>query len=126
MAHEERYLELGEEEEKEESGTELGASSHWVVEMRQVLAKQMSLVPVPIAHPRARELTKMSEILDEMPELLTPVHADLLGRGGKPVDPRKGRDGMTAEQVLRAMIVKQMNSYSYEELAFHLVAAQAG
>jgi IS5 family transposase len=88
--------------------------------MRHILAKQLPLVPAPIDHPRARELAKMSELLDEMSEVVTLVHADLLGRNGKQVDPTKGRDGMTAEQVLRAMIVKQLNNYSYEELAFHL------
>jgi len=80
----------------------------------------MSLVPGPIAHPHARELAKMSEVLDQIPETVALVHADLLQRNGKPVDPTKGRDGLTAEQVLRALIVKQMNSFSYEELSFHL------
>jgi transposase, IS5 family len=89
--------------------------------MRQVLAKQLSLVPTPIDHRRVHELAKMSAILDKMPETAALVHADLVGRSGdKQVDPTKGRKGMTAEQVLRVMIVKQMNNYSYEELAFHL------
>ena len=89
--------------------------------MRQILAKQLSLVPAPINHPRAQELAKMSAILEEMPEAAALVHADLIRRSeGKQADPTKGRKGMTGEQVLRAMIVKQMNNYSYEELAFHL------
>ena len=32
-----------------------------------------------------------------------------------------GAEGMSAEQVLRAAIIKQMEGYSYEELAFHLL-----
>jgi IS5 family transposase len=48
------------------------------------------------------------------------VRDDLLRRGSKRIDPTRGRDGMTAEQILRALVIKQMNGYSYEELAFHL------
>jgi IS5 family transposase len=32
-----------------------------------------------------------------------------------------GAEGMSAEQVIRAAIVKQMEGYSYEDLAFHLI-----
>jgi IS5 family transposase len=61
----------------------------------------------------------MSEILDELPrDFLTLVHRDLVGNGRNPL---KGRKAMTAEQVLRAIIVKQMNEYSYRTLAFHLL-----
>jgi len=88
--------------------------------MRETVARQLSLVPAPIDHPRAHELAKMSSILDELPEAVVLVHADLIHRAGKEVDASKGRKGMSADQVLRVMIVKQMNGYSYEELAFHL------
>jgi IS5 family transposase len=73
-----------------------------------------------ITHVHAQELIQMSAVLDQLPEAVELVHADLVRRGGKQVDPNRGRDGMTAEQVLRALVVKQMNSFSYEELAFHL------
>lgn len=62
----------------------------------------------------------MSAVLDAIPEAAALVGADLVRRGDKPIDTSKGREGMTAEQVLRAFVVKQMNGYSYEELAFHL------
>ena len=62
----------------------------------------------------------MSTVLDALPEAAELVAADLARRGDKQIDTSKGREGMTAEQVLRAFVVKQMNSYSYEELAFHL------
>jgi IS5 family transposase len=62
----------------------------------------------------------MSSVLDTIPEAAELVGADLARRGDKQVDTSKGREGMTAEQVLRAFVVKQMNGYSYEELAFHL------
>lgn len=89
--------------------------------MREILARQLGLVPAPIAHPRARELATIGKVLDDLPELAALVHTDLIGRNGKPIDPTKGRDGMTADQVLRVMIVKQMNNFSYDELAFHLI-----
>lgn len=62
----------------------------------------------------------MSTVLDAIPEAAELVGADLARRGDKLIDTTKGREGMTAEQVLRAFVVKQMNGYSYEELAFHL------
>jgi IS5 family transposase len=78
------------------------------------------LVPVAVAHVHARELREMSAVLDSLHEAARLVHADLVGRGRHRVDPNTGRDGMTAEQILRAFVVKQMNGFSYEELAFHL------
>lgn len=62
----------------------------------------------------------MSTVLDAIPDAAELVHADLARRGDKSIDTSKGREGMTAEQVLRAFLVKQMNGFSYEELAFHL------
>jgi IS5 family transposase len=37
----------------------------------------------------------------------------------------RGRDGMSGEQVLRALVIKQANGFSYEELAFHLADSQS-
>jgi IS5 family transposase len=88
--------------------------------MRRILPDQLHLVPTWIDHAHARELDRMSAVLDALPGAVKGVHADLLRRAGKDVDARKGRDGMTAEQVLRALVVKQMNGFSYEELSFHV------
>src|SRR5271157_2674240 len=85
--------------------------------MREKIAQQQPLMPAPINHKHARELQQMSEVLDQLPEVTELVHADLVRRG---VKPNKGRKGMPAEQVLRALLVKQMNGWSYQELAFHL------
>jgi transposase, IS5 family len=85
--------------------------------MREMTGLQASLIVTAIAHEHARELTKMGALLDEAPEVLGLVQADLLA-GVK--NPKTGRRGMNAEFVLRALIVKQMNGYSYDELAFHL------
>lgn len=88
--------------------------------MRRAVPTQLHLVPTAIAHVHAQELIQMSTVLDQLPEAVELVHADLIRRGGKQVDPNRGREGMTAEQVLRALVVKQMNGFGYEALAFHL------
>jgi hypothetical protein len=51
----------------------------------------------------------MSALLDELPEVVGLVHKDLTPRG---VSRKRGREGMTVEQVLRAVLVNQMNGYS--------------
>lgn len=84
--------------------------------MRQLKEQQPGLTPVSIAHEHAHELDVMSDILDENPEILELVYRDLVAE----VSSETGRRGMTAEQTLRALIVKQMNGFSYVELAFHL------
>jgi IS5 family transposase len=89
--------------------------------MRRVADSQLHLVPRAIPHAHAQELARMSEILDGLPMAAQLVHADLSRRGDRQIDQTKGRNGMTAEQVLRALIVKQMNGFSYEDLAFHLM-----
>jgi IS5 family transposase len=60
----------------------------------------------------------MSRLLDANRVTLKAVHADLL-RIHK-ADAKQGREGMSAEQVVRAAIIKQMLSLSYDELAFQL------
>ena len=85
--------------------------------MREKIAQQAPLMPAPINHKHARELQRMSTVLDQLPEVTELVHSDLVRAGTKP---NRGRKGMSAEQVLRALIVKQMNGWSYEQLAFHV------
>jgi IS5 family transposase len=85
--------------------------------MRHSVPDQLALVPAFHTHVRSRELEAMSQILDVHPAAAKWVLADLVGRR---VSARKGRDGMSGEQVLRVMLVKQLCSFSYDELAFHL------
>jgi len=86
--------------------------------MRKKNQEQMPLMPCEIEHPRAKELDRISKLLDSIPTITDMVLQDL-------TDGVKNRDcgaqGMTAEQVLRAAIIKQTEGFSYEELAFHLV-----
>ena len=86
--------------------------------MRKKNQKQLPLMTKRIDHPHAEELHRISDILDENPIINEWVLQDLT-RDKNLVD--TGAQGMTAEQVIRAAIIKQMEEYSYEELAFHLV-----
>ena len=85
--------------------------------MREIVHQQPPLVPASIKHEHADELRQMGAVLDELPHAVELVHADLVRPGTKP---NKGRKGMTAEQVLRALVIKQMNGFSYADLSFHL------
>lgn len=85
--------------------------------MRRSVRDQLPLVPAPFGHEHVRELQAVRAILDAHPEFARWVQADLLA-GGIAAD--RGRNGMSGEQVLRALIIKQANGFSYEQLAFHL------
>ncbi len=60
----------------------------------------------------------MALLLAGRPEIFDGVHADLVRGIRHPETGRKGR--MSAEQVIKALLIKQMNGFSYEQLAFHL------
>jgi transposase, IS5 family len=85
--------------------------------MRKTYHAQLPLASTN-SHPRAAELVAMSAALDANAFILRRVHADLLRQ--READARQGREGMAAEQVVRAALVKQMFGFSYEQLAFHL------
>ena len=86
--------------------------------MREKHEKQIPLMTKIVNHPHGKELEEISRILDCNPSIVDLVYQDLTKGGEKKV---VGAKGMTAEQVLRAAIVKQMNEFSYEELAFHIM-----
>ena len=82
--------------------------------MRKLFKRQRSLFSQWPNHQFTKELKVVSEVLEDDPEPLNWVQADLLGgRNPKGI----GAQGMTAEQVLRAAIIKQMNDWTYRELA---------
>jgi transposase, IS5 family len=89
--------------------------------MRKNLLDQLPLTPATIDHTHGREIAAMGDILDRLGEgVVALVHEDLCQRGGRRVDPTKGRHGMAAEQVLRAGVLKQLTGLSYDALAFGL------
>ena len=84
--------------------------------MREIIASQLPLVASPLDHEHVRELAEIDRLLDAHPEFAQWVRDDLL-RGR---NPQTGRRGMSGELALRALVIKQMNGFSYEQLAFHL------
>jgi IS5 family transposase len=85
--------------------------------MRKKSKKQMPLTPPKIDHSKADELETISHMLDDNPTILDCILKDL-NRGR--VEKRSGARGMSADQVLRAALVKQMFGFSYRDLAFHI------
>jgi IS5 family transposase len=86
--------------------------------MRKKNQKQMPLMIKSIDHPHAEDLKSISQILDGHPIINEMVLQDLTRNV---VNRDSGAQGMSAEQILRAAIIKQMEGFSYEDLAFHLL-----
>ena len=84
--------------------------------MRKRWQRQLSIFHVQQKNSIAAELDAMSEIIDANPCIIELAYKDLVRT--KRVD--TGRNGMTAEQVLRCAVLKQYRNLSYDELAFHL------
>jgi IS5 family transposase len=87
-------------------------------EMREKQQNQMPLMITSIDHPRAKELKRISKILDSYPIISQMVWQDLTS-GVE--NQNSGAHGMSAEQVLRSAIVKKTEGFSYEDLAFHIM-----
>jgi IS5 family transposase len=89
--------------------------------MRKKRNRQMTIFDIVSRHFIGNELEQMSQILDANPEILNLAYNDLIR------DRRSdtGRDGMTAEQVVRAAVLKQFRELPYEDLAFHLTDSQS-
>ena len=84
--------------------------------MRQERTVQASLFDLFVDHEIGCELKAMSQWLDEHRELIGLAAEDLRRHGVK----ETGRQGLSAESVLRCGLLKQHRQLSYEELAFHL------
>lgn len=85
--------------------------------MRQARQKQLNLTPpwLPLEH--AQELHVIDGVLDRNPKIEELIWQDLMAER---VVKNDGAEGMSAGQILRALIVKQLNGFSYRQLAFHL------
>ena len=83
--------------------------------MRNIRNRQQGLFVMYPNHALSRELKKMSSIIDRHPEFSMCVHVDLVE--GKT---DYGDIGMTAEQVLKAAILKSIRGLSYRGLAFNI------
>jgi len=89
--------------------------------MRKKWDEQTSIFHILPRNKIARELEAISAILDTQPQILDRVYKDL--SWVRLAD--TGREGMSAEQVLRCAILKQYRNLTYEELAFHLEDSQS-
>src|SRR5687768_916864 len=83
------------------------------------LSPQLPLTAPWIAHRHATELSAMSAVLDEQPALARLSQQDV--EAGCPTNPHTGRRGLTGEQTLRVLVLRQLTEWTYEELAFHLM-----
>jgi IS5 family transposase len=84
--------------------------------MRRKFNPQLNLFSTMARNQIAQELQMISDTLDATPAVLDLVYQDLV----RSALPTTGREGMTAEQVLRCAILKQYRQITYEELSFHL------
>jgi len=89
--------------------------------MRRVVAEFDLFATPALPHEHARELESIDQILVLNPGIARLIWKDLRGDEAG----RIGRPGLSAEQVLRAAIIKQMNGFSYTQLAFHLADSRS-
>jgi len=87
--------------------------------MREKMQKQMPLMDPATDHDQAKELAAIDAILKKHPTICDLVYQDLCAK--RCVKTSSGARGMSAEQVLRAAIVKALFGFTYKELAFHLI-----
>ena len=81
-------------------------------------SEQLSLTAPWIGHVHAAELAIISELLDSEARIAALAEQDLIQSCRK--NAQTGRPGLTGDQVIRIALVRQMNSWTYAELAFHL------
>jgi IS5 family transposase len=86
--------------------------------MRETHKTQPKLNEPWLDLPHAKELKAISDLLDQHP-MLGALMAQDISRGKS-----KRTGGLTGDQALRIMIVKQMNGFSYDELTFHVADSQ--
>ncbi len=89
--------------------------------MRRKFNPQTNLFSPMAKSSIVKELEQMSNVLDATPTVMDLVFRDLV----KTHRIDTGREGLTAEQVLRCAILKQYRELTYEELAFHLEDSDA-
>ena len=92
--------------------------------MRKQRQQQVNFAPEWLAFDQSQELRVISGLLEANPTAAVLVWQDLVAAGLASEVQQRGPDGLSADQVLRALIVKQLNSFSYRELAFHLADSQ--
>jgi IS5 family transposase len=92
--------------------------------MREAQKTQPSLRENWLDLDHAAELQAISRLLDEHPRIEELVLQDLCAACHSQEETR-GAGGLSAEQVLRMLVVKQMNGFRYRVLAFHLADSRS-
>ncbi|MFY9826986.1 MAG: ISNCY family transposase [Thermoanaerobaculia bacterium] len=92
--------------------------------MREARKVQSTLRETWLDLDHAKELEAMSRVLDDNPTIAQLVWQDLRGAANDSTSAR-GTGGLSAEQVLRILVIKQMNGFSYRQLAFHLADSRS-
>jgi transposase, IS5 family len=89
--------------------------------MRQTRSDQLPLLPPIGSHQHARQMERISRVLDQKLEIAALAHADLLGEKRSDV----GRDGLSADQVVRIAVLQRIHRLTYRALEFHLIDSSA-
>src|ERR671919_4255 len=92
--------------------------------MREARKTQETLRETWLDLGHAKELEAISRVLDDNPKIAELVWQDLQAASGSK-QARRGAGGLSADQVVRILVVKQMNGFSYRELAFHLADSRS-
>jgi IS5 family transposase len=92
--------------------------------MRPAYQKQPSLQFAWLDAEPARELARISELLEGVEALEALVGADLERLSRRRVSLGGRREVLGSQQVLRALILKQLHGFTYRQLAFHLADSQ--
>ena len=87
--------------------------------MRRKHRIQRALTETWLDLPYAKELEVIDDLLTSQPTIGELAAQDLIGG-----DPETGRPGMTGEEAIRALVLKQANQWSYSELWFQLHDSQ--
>ncbi len=87
------------------------------VTMREIRTIQSSIFEHYVEHEIGVELKAMSDWLDQNPDILDWVAADVGNRLAR----ETGRKGLSIESVLRCALLKQYRQLSYDDLAFTLL-----
>lgn len=87
--------------------------------MREARKTQPTLLENWLKLDHAKELQAISQLLDKNSTIEELALQDLRA-GSSPHGATSGAGGLSADQVVRILLVKQMNGFSYRVLAFHL------
>ena len=92
--------------------------------MREARKTQPTLRETWLDLDHAKELETISRVLDDNPKIAELIWQDLQAASGSKQTSR-GVGGLSGDQVVRILVIKQMNGFSYRELAFHLADSRS-